>query len=85
MIILSLFFVKILRKNILELYFLIKLVFYIWIYNKQEDLLSPFAPPMEEKNFNNDLKFIKSMIEKEQGILKTNKKVINLMENYNSP
>ena len=60
-------------------------IYYIWIYNKQEDLLSPFAPPMEEKNFNNDLKFIKSMIEKEQGILKTNKKVINLMENYNSP
>ena len=60
-------------------------IYYIWIYNKQEDLLSPFAPPMEEKNFNNDLKFIKSIIEKEQGILKTNKKVINLMGNYNSP
>ena len=30
-------------------------IYYIWIYNKQEDLLSPFAPPMEEKNFNNEI------------------------------
>ena len=60
-------------------------IYYIWIYNKQEDLLNPFVPPMEEKHFNNDFEFIKSMITEEQGIVKRDKKVVNLKEEYNSP
>ena len=59
-------------------------IYYIWVYNKQEDLLNPFAPPMEEKHFNNDFEFIKSMITEEQGIEKNNQKIKNLMEKYNS-
>ena len=58
-------------------------IYYIWIYNKQEDLLSLFNSPMEEKHFNDDLKFIKSMIEKEKKIVKMNKKIENLSEKYN--
>ena len=60
-------------------------IYYIWTYNKQEDLLNPFVPPMEEKYFNNDFEFIKSMITEEQGIVKRDKKVVNLKEEYNSP
>ena len=56
--------------------------FYLWVYNRQEDLVNFFEKSNEENRFNNKFILIKSMIEDEKRNENDSKKIKNLKQIY---
>ena len=56
--------------------------FYLWVYNRQEELVNFFEKSNEENRFNNKFILIKSMIEDEKRNENDNKKIKNLKQIY---
>ena len=56
--------------------------FYLWVYNRQEDLVNFFEKSNEENRFNNKFILIKSMIEDEKRNRNDSKKIKNLKQIY---
>ena len=56
--------------------------FYLWVYNRQEDLVNFFEKSNEENRFNNKFILIKSMIEDEKRNENDRKKIKNLKQIY---